>query len=212
MPSKVGIIGSGAVSKALAKGFSQVGYELKVGSRSPEKLEWVGQLGAKASTGTFDEAASFGEIVVLAVLGEVTEKAIDLCKPGNFVGKLVLDATNPLDFSKGRPPGLLPEFKNSSLGELVQKKLPESMVVKCFNTVPNSQFFQPKYKDAYMLICGNDESAKKTTTGILKQFGWAGSIDVGGIESARYTESLVPLWARAAMAVQSFDSMFVLVK
>jgi 8-hydroxy-5-deazaflavin:NADPH oxidoreductase len=211
MSSSVGIIGSGTVSKALAKGFIQVGYEVKVGSRSPEKLDWVKGLGENAHTGTFDEAASFGQIVVLAVLGEVTGQAIAHCNPRSFAGKLVIDPTNPLDFSRGMPPGVLPEFKDSSLGEFVQKKLPGSMVVKCFNTVPNSQFFRPKFKEALMLICGNDKGSKDKTTEVLKQFGWAGSVDVGGIEGARYLETLVPLWVRAATAVQSYDSMFTLV-
>jgi 8-hydroxy-5-deazaflavin:NADPH oxidoreductase len=110
------------------------------------------------------------------------------------------------------PPGMLPAFKDHSIGEFVQRKLPDSKVVKCFNTVPNSLFFRPKFHDASMMICGNDKSAKEETTLILKQFGWAGSIDVGGIESATYMEYLVPLWVRAAVAVQNFDSMLALVK
>ncbi|MGI0078586.1 MAG: NADPH-dependent F420 reductase [Nitrososphaerales archaeon] len=157
MPKGVGILGSGKVGQALGKGFVTAGYEVKIGSRSPEKLDtWVKEVGGKAYAGTFDQAASYGDIVVLATLGEATDKAIDLAGRKNFAGKLVIDATNPLDFSKGMPPGLLPDFNTSSLGEYVQQKLPDSRVVKCFNTVPNSLMFRPRFPGTGMLICGND--------------------------------------------------------
>jgi predicted dinucleotide-binding enzyme len=186
---------------------------VKISSRSAEKLQpWIKETSGKGGSGTFEEAATFGDIVVLAVLGEVAESAINIAGPKNCSGKLVIDVTNPLDFSKGMPPSMLDSFKERSIGEMVQEKLPDSWVVKCFNTVPNSQFFRPKHSEAQMLICGNEKNAKEQTTAILKQFGWAGSLDVGGIESARYLEWLVPLWVRAAMAAQSWDSMFMLAK
>jgi 8-hydroxy-5-deazaflavin:NADPH oxidoreductase len=208
---RVGIIGSGEVSKALAHGFVELGYQVKVGSRSPDKLHlWPHELGGNLEAGTFEEAASFGDILVLAVLGDAVEQAIVKSDIDNFPGKLVIDVSNPLDFTKGMPPGLLERFTNSSIGELVQKMLPESQVVKCFNTVPNAMFYHPKFREARMLIAGNDKKAKDQVDQIMKEFGWAGTIDLGGIESARYMEALVPLWVRAATAVQSFESMFVL--
>jgi 8-hydroxy-5-deazaflavin:NADPH oxidoreductase len=213
MPKKVGILGSGSVGKVLGTAFLEVGYEVKLGSRSPEKLDsWIKEHGRKVSAGSFDDAASYGDVVVLATLGEATENAINLCGTKSFAGKVVIDATNPLDFSRGMPPGLLPAFTTSSLAEFVQKKLPTAKVVKCFNTVPNSQMFRPKFAGARMLICGNDQRAKDETTRVLKEFGWSGAIDVGGIESARLLESLAVLWVKAAVATQDFNSMFVLVK
>ncbi len=68
--------------------------------------------------------------------------------------------------------------------------------------------FNPKFKDAEMLICGNDAASKKQTTEILKEFGWKGSIDIGGIENARWLEAFVPLWVRTGMALNTWDHVF----
>jgi 8-hydroxy-5-deazaflavin:NADPH oxidoreductase len=214
MPSKkIGILGSGQVGQTLAKGFSTVGYGVKIGSRSPEKLKaWIEEAGGKISAGTFEQVASFGDLVVLSTNGEATENAIDLAGLGNFSHKVVIDTTNPLDFSKGMPPDILNKYSMKSLGEFVQQKLPYSKVVKCFNTVPNSVMFRPKFEGVQMLICGNDANSKQEVTNILNEFGWSGSIDVGGIENARWLEALVLLWVRAAVATQSWNSMFALVK
>jgi predicted dinucleotide-binding enzyme len=218
MMNKVGILGSGDVGKTLAKAFLETGYEVKLGTRSPEKLEsWINQQTGKkenvaASSGTFEETASYGELTVLAVQGAAAEEAVRLAGPRKFSGKLVIDATNPLDFSKGMPPGQLQAYVERSLGETLQDKLQDAQVVKSFNTIPHTQMFHPKPKDAQLLICGNDSSAKEEVTRIAKQFGWSGTIDAGGIESARYLESLVVLWVRVAAATQAWDSMFMLVK
>jgi 8-hydroxy-5-deazaflavin:NADPH oxidoreductase len=213
MPNKVGILGSGEVGQTLAKGFLDSGYEVMIGSRSPEKLgSWREQAGPKAHVGTFQEAASFGELAVLSTLGQAAESAIDLAGPKNFSGKVLIDTTNPLDFSKGIPPSVLPAFATRPLGQFVQSKLPDAKVVKCFNTIPNTYMFRPKFQGAQMLICGNDKGAKDVVTSIVKQFGWTGSIDVGGIENARDLEALCVLWVKAASATQSFNSMFMLMK
>jgi predicted dinucleotide-binding enzyme len=214
MPKKkVGIIGSGQVGQELANGFVSRGYEVKIGSRTPEKLDtWVKEAGGKAYAGTFEQTASYGDIVVVATNGAATEEAINIAGPKNFEGKLVLDVTNPLDFSKGMPPGLLPQFETSSLGELVQEKLPGANVVKCLNTVPHVRMCQPKVPGAEMLICGNDKGAKEEVTTILREFGWSGAIDIGGIENSRWLEALVMVWIRAVIATQNWDAMFVLTK
>ena len=212
MPRKVGIIGSGPVGQALGKAFCTLGYDVKISSRTPnsDKLKaWIREVGGKASAGTFAEAAAHGDILVLATLGVGTEQAIDLAGPEKFAGKTVIDATNQLDFSKGMPPGLLFQI-NDSLGERIQRKLANAKIVKCFNTVPNSQMFKPKLKDAEMLICGNDPSAKKETETILKEFGWSGAIDSGRIENSNWLEAMVPLWIRAASTKGNWNSFFVL--
>jgi predicted dinucleotide-binding enzyme len=97
----------------------------------------------------------------------------------------VIDAYNTLDFSRGMPPGIPSKYATQSFGEDVQEKLKDAMVVKCFNTVPNEMMFKPKFEGTNMLICGNDSNAKKEVTNILKEFGWVGSLDVGGIDNAR---------------------------
>jgi predicted dinucleotide-binding enzyme len=206
----VGILGTGTVGKALAKGFAAKGYDVKIGSRGatkPELTEWLKDFNGKVSVGTFSDAAKYGDILLLCSLGQVAEDVIKASGETNFDDKLLIDVTNPLDFSKGSPPGLLFGMTDS-LGERVQKMLPKAKVVKCFNTVPSSQMFNPKFKDAEILICGNDAASKEQTTKILKEFGWKGSIDIGGIENSRWLEAFVPLWVRAGMALNTWDHVF----
>jgi len=207
---KVGILGSGDVGQALGRGFASRGHDVMIGSRTPDsdKLKaWVSKAGKGASTGSFADAASHGSVLVLATLGTAAEEVIDLAGPSRFRGKLLIDATNPLDFSKGMPPGLF-VGTTDSLGERIQRKLPEAKVVKCFNTVGNSQMIDPTYKDVEMLICGNDNAAKEQVTKILKEFGWKGAIDTGGIEGARWLEALVPLWVRVGIALNNWNNVF----
>jgi predicted dinucleotide-binding enzyme len=102
--TKVGILGSGEVGRALGYGFLALGHEVMVGSREPDKLKpWVKAAGAGASAGTFEQAVRFGQLIVLATLGTGTENAIHTAGANNFIGKVVIDTTKPLDFSKGAP-------------------------------------------------------------------------------------------------------------
>ncbi len=195
---KVGVLGSGIVGQVLGAGFVARGHEVKLGTRDPaqEKVTaWVAKNGAKASAGTFEETAKFGELLVLALLWDGTKSAIDMANPANFDGKVVIDATNPLDFSKGAPP-TLSIGGNNSAGEQVQNWLPKARVVKCFNTVGNAHMISPKFPGGPpdMFIAGNDAEAKKKVTQICTDFGWPGTIDQGGIESSRYLEALAMVW------------------
>lgn len=211
---QVGILGSGDVGKQLGRGFAKHGFDVMLGSRNPAKLEsWRKETKGKVSTGTFAQAAAHGDFVILALNGAATEAAIDLAGPKNLSGKLVIDATNPLDFSHGMPPGLL-VGTTDSLGERVQKKVPDARVVKCFNTVGNVKMIDPKFKEGVppMLICGNDEDAKKRTDAILRELGWPGAMDVGGIEGARWLEALVPLWVRVAQVLNTNEHAFKVVR
>jgi predicted dinucleotide-binding enzyme len=206
----VGILGSGAVGQSLARGFVLKGYDVKIGSRTPDKAEinkLINELNGKLSAGTFADTAKHGELLILCCKGQAVEEVIGLSEEKNFVNKILIDATNPLDFSKGPQPALLFGVEDS-LGERIQRRLPNAKVVKCFNTVPNSQMFNPKFKDVEMLICGNDEIAKKQTTKILEEFGWKGSIDIGNIENSRWLEALVPLWVRVGAPLNTWNHVF----
>lgn len=199
---KIGVLGSGDVGRVLGAGFARFGHEVKLGSREPkqDKLKaWVGEAGVRASTGSFGEAATFGEIVVLAVLGAAAENVIKLAGPQNFAGKVVIDTTNPLDFAgvdfaKGIGPKMF-VGTTDSLGERVQRWLPQAKVVKAFNTVGNPHMVQPDFPGGPpdMFICGNDAAAKQTVTQLLKEFGWP-AVDIGSIEGARYLEALAMIW------------------
>ena len=211
---RVGILGSGPVGQQLGRGFARHGYEVMLGSRDPKKLEpWKKKTAGKVSVGTFEQAAAFGDFVILATSGAATEDAVELANVKNFVGKLVLDATNPLDFSHGMLPGLF-LGTTDSLGERVQRKLPEAKVVKCFNTVGNAKFIDPKFREGtpQMLICGNDAEAKRQTDAIVRELGWPGAMDVGEIDAARWLEALVPLWVRAAQALNTYEHAFKIVR
>ncbi len=191
---KVGIVGSGDVGRALAAGFLKLGHEVKIGSRDPHKLdEWASKAGSGASTGTFDEAARFGDLIVLATLGAGTEHAIDLGGRTNFDGKVVIDTTNPLDFSSGAP--RLYIGHTDSLGEQVQRWLPNARVVKAFNTVGNALMVDPDLPDGppTMFLCGNDDEAKKLVSQICHHFGWEVA-DIGGIDGARHLEPMCMVW------------------
>lgn len=210
---RIGILGSGDVAKALGRGFVKYGWEVKLGTRTSEKLEeWVAETGGAASVGSFSDAASFGDVVVVAVRGAAVADVLDLVGPGDFGGKLVLDTTNPLDFSREGPPDLL--FGGTdSLGERIQATLPDARVVKCFNTVSNAQMIDPAFEDETppMMICGNDD-AKTETEAILVEVGWPGALDVGPIESSRYLEALVPLWVRIGAKLDTWNHAFTVVQ
>ena len=211
---KVGILGSGSVGQQLGQGFAKHGFSVLVGSRDPAKLHsWKLSTTGDIHVGSFEEAARFGEVLVLATSGAGTEEALDLAGPENFANKLVLDATNPLDFSRGMPPGLL-VGTTDSLGERVQRRLPKAKVVKCFNSMSNTRMVDPQFGQGAppMFICGNDEAAKQRATEIIREFGWPGTLDVGGIDAARWLEALVPLWVRVGQRLGTFDHAFSVVR
>src|SRR5580698_8384296 len=153
---KVGVLGSGQVGQVLADGFLKHGYEVMRGSRDPSKLaKWKAEAGAKASVGTFAEAARFGEMIVLGVKGTGAEETVGLCGDG-LDGKVVLDATNPL---ADAPPvnGVLAYFTgpNESLMERLQKRAPAARFVKAFSSVGSAFFVNPELPARpTMFICG----------------------------------------------------------
>jgi predicted dinucleotide-binding enzyme len=196
---KVGILGSGSVGKVLGGGFAALGHEVMMGTREPERedvKDWRKKAGGKTSAGAFADAAGFGEMVVLATAWSGTANAIELAEPANLAGKVLIDTTNPLDFSLPNAPPVLAVGGNDSAGERVQRWIPEARVVKAFNHVGNADMVDPKYPDGSptMFVCGNDDAAKKAVGRVLVDFGWKDSVDLGGIEAARYTEPLAMVW------------------
>lgn len=213
---KIGVLGTGDVGKALGGGFVALGHEVKMGSRSAtseKALAWAKEMGAKASTGTFADVASFGELVVVATLGVASEAALIAAGPERLRGKVVIDATNPLDFSGGMPPKLA-VAGNDSAGERVQRLLPGAHVVKAFNIVGNTLMFRPELPGGPpdMFIAGNDPEAKRKVTGILKDFGWGAVYDLGGIEASRYLEAMCMVWVLSAIPDSKWTQAFKLLR
>jgi 8-hydroxy-5-deazaflavin:NADPH oxidoreductase len=207
---KIGVLGTGDVGKALANAFLTLGHEVKMGGREPtneKAAAWVKSAGAKASQGTFADAVRFADVVVLATLGVANESAIRAAGVENFKGKLVIDTTNPLDFSQGYP--RLAVGHTDSGGEQVQRLIPDAHVVKAFNSVGNPLMFRPNLAGGPpdMFICGNDDGAKRKVNEILKDFGW-GVIDLGGIECSRHIEPLCMVWVLYGVRTNTWSHAF----
>ena len=215
---KIGILGSGNVGKTVGAGLAKLGHAVMLGTRSPGKkevVEWLGKTGPNATQGTLEETARFGEILILCTRGEGALQAVDMAGKANFRGKVVVDITNPLDFSKGMPPTLIPQFLNTtSLGEEVQKALPDARIVKTLNIVNCEVMVNPGKSggDPTMFVCGNDAAARETVTGILKSLGWKDVIDLGDISAARGLEMMLPVWLRLWMATQNGYFAFKVVR
>ena len=212
---KVGVLGSGDVGQVLGAGFAAIGHQVKIGTRSPaqDKIRnWVAQVGANASAGSFAETAALGDLLVLATLWSATEEAVRLAGPENAAGKVAIDATNPLDFSGGLPPKLAVGHTDSG-GERVQRWLPKARVVKAFNTVGNPHMFHPQFPGGPpdMFICGDDLEAKETVTELLHAFGWS-VVDIGGIEGSRYLDPLAMVWILHHFLMKSGNHTFKLLR
>ena len=211
---KIGVLGSGDVAKVLAGGFLKHGHAVKIGSRSPAKLaDWLAQ-NPGSETGSFAEAAQFGELIVLAVKGKVAAEALTLAGKANLAGKVVIDACNPIEDA---PPtnGVLRFFTdtNDSLMEKLQREFADVHFVKAFNSVGAGRMINPQFAEGRptMFICGNNEAAKERVTEINEQFGWE-TADMGAAEAARAIEPLCMLWCIPGFTKNQWTHAFKLLR
>jgi predicted dinucleotide-binding enzyme len=195
LPKRFGILGSGDVGQALAKGFAANGCEVRIGTRSPGKLaKFSKSTGIKQ--GSFSEVAGWGEALVLAVLGKAALDALALAGASNLAGKLVIDTTNPISDD---PPedGVLRYFTspNESLMERLQTAHPRVRFVKAFNSVGSDLMIHPLLAGGppTMFYCGNDTDAKAVVAQLLEHVGWEPA-DMGTAVAARAIEPLAQLW------------------
>jgi 8-hydroxy-5-deazaflavin:NADPH oxidoreductase len=194
---KIGILGTGDVGRTLASGLAAMGHQVMIGTRDPSAgriLEWLENGRTNVKVGTFNEAASFGDLLILAINWSGMENAIRMAGTGPFKGKVVIDATNPLDFSDMHAPRLA-VGPGTSAGETIQQWLPESFVVKAFNHIGALHMVNPTFPGGPpdMLICGNSRDAKNRVRQLAESLGWSVS-DVGSVEMSRHLESLALLW------------------
>jgi predicted dinucleotide-binding enzyme len=187
---RIGVLGTGVVGQTIAARLIELGHEVIVGSRSADN---------EKAQGTFADAAAFGEVVFNCTLGEASLEALRAAGPENLSGKTLIDVSNPLDFSQGMPP-TLSVSNTDSLGEQVQRELPEVNVVKALNTINAGVMVEPGLVsgDHNIFICGNDDAAKSEARALILSFGWPDEsiIDLGDISAARGTEGYLPLWLR----------------
>jgi predicted dinucleotide-binding enzyme len=207
----VAILGTGIVGQSLAKGFIGLGHQVIVGSRDPNgesARKAIEAIGAGARAATFAEAAKASDFAVLCTLWSGTESALQLAGADNLAGKLLIDATNPLDFSSGPK---LAVGHTTSGAELIQSWVPQAKVVKAFNIVTAALMVHPQVPGGppTMFIAGNDTDAKQQVLDILARFGWE-SIDIGALDGARLLEPLAMLWIRYGIHNQHWTHAFKL--
>jgi predicted dinucleotide-binding enzyme len=205
---KVGVFGTGMVGTAIGTRLIELGHEVRMGSRQAgnEKAEqWAESAGERASSGDFADAASFGDIAFNCTAGEGSVDAVTSARDG-LAGKILIDVANTLDFSDGPPPVIVATDRDS-LGEQIQRAVPETRVVKTLNTVNNDVMVDPARipGEHVIFVSGDDQAAKRQAVELLGEFGWPGDrvIDLGDISTARGTETYVGLWLRLMGALGS---------
>jgi 8-hydroxy-5-deazaflavin:NADPH oxidoreductase len=205
---RAGVLGTGIVGHTIASRLVQLGHEVRMGARSAtneKSAKWAKQNGARASNGTFADAAGFGEMVFNCTSGSASLEALREAGAEQLDGKVLVDVANPLDFSKGMPAALT-VCNTDSLGEQIQRAFPNARVVKTLNTMNCFVMVNPSLvpgpHDVFM--SGNDADAKSRVTDLLRDgFGWQSVIDLGDITTARGTEMLLPVWLRLFGALKT---------
>lgn len=195
MNKKIGILGSGAVAKALGNGFIKHGYSVMLGTSNASKLaDWQSQSGGQV--GTFADTAEFGDIIVLAVKGYAAIDILNSIGAEKLNGKTIIDTTNPIDEKNPPVNGVLNYFtaQGDSLMEQLQKAVPNAHFVKAFNSIGAHLMVNPQFEALpTMFICGNNNDAKQEVASILTLFGFEVE-DMGKVEAARAIEALCMLW------------------
>ncbi len=199
---RFGVLGTGSVGRTIGTKLVELGHEVSMGSRhagNATAVAWATAAGAAARAGTMSDAAVFGEILVNATKGTGSLEALEAAGAANLAGKVLIDISNALDGSSGFPPAVLTS-STDSLGERIQRAFPEALVVKTLNTVTADVMVNPGLIPGghSIFVSGDDATAKRTVTGILRSFGWSDAdvIDLGDITTARGTEAYLALWLR----------------
>jgi predicted dinucleotide-binding enzyme len=199
---RIGVLGTGVVGRTLASALLEGGHDVRMGSRAAgneQAVAWVAEAGDRASEGTFADAAGFGELVVNATAGAASLDALDAAGAEQLAGKVLVDVSNPLDFSAGMPPTLT-VCNDDSLGERIQRAFADVHVVKTLNTVTAAVMVQPDLVPGRhtIFVCGDDSGAKAQVGELLQDFGWPADaiLDLGDIGAARAMEMYLPLWLR----------------
>lgn len=209
---RIAVFGTGVVGRTMAAALSERGHDVTIGTRDveatmtrsdPKSLDKVAYANwasdhPSVALATFSDAAQSADLIVNATEGSASLTVLRAAGSDNLAGKVLVDISNGLDFSKGFPPTLI-VANTDSLGEQIQREFPEARVVKTLNTVNAALMVDPSATlphDCTVFVAGNDVAAKRSVVDLLKSLGQGDVIDLGGIESARATEMYLPLWLR----------------
>jgi predicted dinucleotide-binding enzyme len=211
---KIGVLGTGMVGETIATALAARGHDVKMGARSAtneKAAAWAAK--SKGSNGTFADAAAHGELVFNCTKGDASLAALEAAGKDALRGKVLVDVSNPLDFSKGAPPSLF-VFGDDSLAERIQRALPDTRVVKSLNTVGcNVMVDASRAPDTDIFVSGNDADAKAAVTRILREdFGWKSVVDLGDIATARGPEAYLLMWLRLWRTLGTTDFNIKVVK
>lgn len=211
---RIGVLGTGQVGQAIGRKLAFLGHDVMMGGRGPgdAKAEaFAAEAGGRA--GSYTDAAAFGDIVFHCTRGNTALDVLAAIGPAPLAGKVLVDVANPLDFSQGFPP-ILSISNTDSLGEAIQRLLPETRVVKTLNTVNAALMVDPGQLHGrhVVFVSGNDKPAKGQVMDILRSFGWQDIIDLGDISTARGTEQMLPLWTRLYQTLGTGSFNFVLTR
>lgn len=215
---KFGVLGTGMVGEALGGRLAGIGHQVMMGARAKtndKAAAWAAKTGAGASHGTFADAATFGDTILLAALGSAALDVVLAAGIANLAGKVLIDVTNPLDFSRGMPPGLIPAYSNgTSLAEAIQKAAPHARVVKALNTMNCQVMVNPALLPGEhdVFVSGDDLAAKADVVALLKTFGWKAPIDLGPLMTARGTEAMMLVWLSLWGALGTADFNYRIVR
>jgi predicted dinucleotide-binding enzyme len=208
---RVGVLGTGAVGRAVAGRLTELGHDVAVGTRDPaatagreEYAAWAADHAGVRLT-TFADAVAEADLVVNAAGGDVSLGILEQAAAG-LAGKVLLDISNPLDHSQGFPPSLFVK-DDDSLAEQIQRAHPDAKVVKTLNTMNNTVMVDPEAlgEPTTVFVSGDDAAAKTTVTALLRELGHEDVLDLGPLETARGAEMWLPLWIRIAMSLGGAD-------
>lgn len=194
---RIAVLGTGMVGLGHARRLHSLGHEVAMGTRDPAAIEAPDGV----TVTSYEQAVHEAEVVINAVNGAVAVEVLTGLA-GALAGRIVVDVTNPLDFSSGS----LQLFvcNTDSLAERIQRAVPDARVVKTCNTVNVAVQVEPAAVgdgDHAMFVAGDDPAAKATVAGLLREYGWTTVLDLGDLTGARAMEMMMPIWLRLADAL-----------
>jgi len=200
--SKIGVIGSGHIGGTIGGLWVKAGHPVMFSSRHPEELkDLVSGLGALAQAGTVDQAVAFGDVLFIAVPYRALPQ-IGKEYGAAFKNKVMLDACNAVAQRDGED--LAAEVERDGIGVTSQKYLPNTRVVRAFNTMSYMVFAKEAHRPDPKLaipIAGDDAEAVKVAEGLVREAGFD-PVVVGKLADARRFQRGQPGYGQQVTAAE----------